>query len=112
MRVLLDEMLPVSVRGLLPRHDVVTAAFAGLGGLPNGELIRRAISAGFDAIVTLDRGIAHQQNLARHPIAFVLIPDNDVDMTRNYADELDAAIAEAAPGTVVRVPLRRAVDRR
>ncbi len=103
MKVLLDEMLPIGVRDLLPELDVSTAAYAGLAGIPNGELIRRAIAAGFQVILTLDRGIPHQQNLAHEAVGFVLISDNDVDLIRPYADRLLAAIDAAAPGTVVRV---------
>ena len=103
MKVLLDEMLPIGVRELLPGHDVSTAAYADLAGLPNGELIDRAVAAGFNVVVSLDRGIPHQQDLARHAIAFVLIRDNDVDLIRAYADRLVSAIDAAAPGTVVRI---------
>jgi hypothetical protein len=103
LRVLLDEMLPTGVRELLPGHDVVTVAYAGFAGLPNGELISRAVGAGFDVIVTLDRGIEHQQNLSKHDIGFVLISDNDVGLMRPYADRLLAAVADAAPGSVVRI---------
>ncbi len=39
MKVLLDEMLPIGVRELLPGHNVFTAAHAGLAGIPNGEMI-------------------------------------------------------------------------
>lgn len=103
MKVLLDEMLPIGVRELLPSHDVSTAAYAGLAGLPNGELIDRAVAAGFDVLVSLDRGILYQQNLTRHAIGFVLIPDNDVDLIRPYADRLPSAVNAATPGTVVRI---------
>ncbi|MGH2382002.1 MAG: hypothetical protein ACRDG7_12385 [Candidatus Limnocylindria bacterium] len=103
MKVLLDEMLPIGVRELLPDHDVATAAYAGLAGLPNGELIERAVAAGFDVILSLDRGIPHQQNLARHAIGFVLISDNDVELIRPYVDRLSTAVDAASPGSAVRV---------
>lgn len=106
MKVLLDEMLPIGLRELVPGHDVVTAAFAGLAGRSNGEMIDGAISAGFQVIVTLDRGIPHQQNLASHAIGFVLIAHNDVDLIRPYADRLRAAIEDASPGTVGRIGSR------
>lgn len=105
MKVLLDEMLPIDVRELLPGHDVSTAAYAELAGVPNGELIRRAVAAGFDVIVSLDRGIPQQQNLPRQGIALVLIPNNDVDLIRPYADRLSMAIDAATPGSAVRVAL-------
>ena len=103
MKVLLDEMLPIGVREFLPSHEVESASHAGLAGISNGEMIRRAIDAGFDVIVTLDRGISHQQNLAQSGVAFVLIPHNDVDRIRRYADDLRRAVDGAAAGLVVRV---------
>lgn len=103
MRVLLDEMLPIGVRELLPGHEVVSATYAGLAGVPNGELLRRAVADGFDILVTLDLGIPAQQGVARQGISVVLIPDNDVDLIRPYADRLRAAIEEARPGESVRV---------
>ena len=42
MKVVLDEMLPAAVAGLLSGHDVTTAKAAGYTGLSNGDLIRRA----------------------------------------------------------------------
>ena len=107
MRVLLDEMLSIGVREFLPSHEVYSAAYAGLAGTSNGEMIRRAIDAGFDVIVTLDRGIPHQQNLERFEIGFVLIPHNDVDRIRPYADDLRRAVEQASPGIVLRVPAPR-----
>ncbi len=62
MRVLLDEMLPIGVRDLLPGHVVETATYAGMAGIPNGELIRRAVAEGFQVIVTLDLGIPYQHD--------------------------------------------------
>jgi len=95
--VLLDEMLPVGVRELLPGHEVVTAAYAGLAGLPNGLLLGRAVSDGFDVIVTLDLGIPHQQNLAQHDVAVVLIPDNDVDLIRRMPNGSTMRSTERGP---------------
>lgn len=60
--MLLDEMLPIGIRELLPRHEVVTATYAGLAAISNGEMIDGAVAAGFDVIVTLNRGIPQQQN--------------------------------------------------
>lgn len=94
-------MLPVGVRDLLPGHDVVTAAYSGLAGISNGDMIVGAIGAGFEVIVTLDRGIPHQQQLARYPTGFVLIDDNDVALIRPYAERLSVAIA----GNLIRAKL-------
>lgn len=103
MKVLLDEMLPIGVRQLLPEHQVMTAAYVGLAGVSNGEMISRAISDGFDVIVSLDRGIPHQQNLGRYAVGFVLIPHNDIERIRAYAEVLSEAVATITPGRVVRI---------
>lgn len=51
-------MLPIGTRELLPADDVVTAAYAGLRDLSNGELISRAVAGGFDVILTLGITVA------------------------------------------------------
>ncbi len=103
MRVLLDEMLPIGLRALLPDHDVATAAYVGLAGVSNGEMLRRAASEGFDVIITLDRGIPHQQDLDQHGIGLVLIAHNDLDRIQRYVEALRQAVSNAKPGSVVRV---------
>jgi hypothetical protein len=42
MRLLLDECLPRQLKRELAGHDVVTVPEAGLAGLKNGALLRRA----------------------------------------------------------------------
>jgi len=103
VKVLLDEMLPIGVRQLLPEYQVMTAAYVGLAGVSNGEMISRAISDGFDVIVSLDRGIPHQQNLDRYAVGFVLIPHNDIERIRAYAEALSEAVATISPVRVVRI---------
>jgi hypothetical protein len=71
MRVLLDHNLPHTLRRLLPPHDVWTTRFKQWVRLLNGELLRQAAADGFDAMLTIDKAIEHQQNLARLPLAVV-----------------------------------------
>jgi hypothetical protein len=52
MKLILDENLPHQLRHELPGHDCYTVAFMGWGGVENGELLSRAASAGFDAVLT------------------------------------------------------------
>jgi len=60
------EKMPIGMRELLPSHEVYSAGYAGFAGISNGEMIRRE----------------------RSGIGFVLIPHNDLDRIRPYADEL------------------------
>ena len=73
MRVLLDENLDWRlVRYFDADFQVTTVSQQGWKGMRNGELLRRA-SKVFDALITMDRGIEHQQNLRKYTIGVILI---------------------------------------
>ena len=73
MRVLIDESLPLEVARALASFDVDTVHDRGWTGLRNGILLRAAIKAGLQIIVTADTSIATQQNIGRLDIAVVAI---------------------------------------
>ena len=72
MRILLDESLPKELAPLLIGHEVATVRSVGWSGVKNGKLLALAANR-FDAFVTADRNIEHQQNLAKLPIAIVAL---------------------------------------
>lgn len=72
MRVLLDECLPRALKRELPDHDVRTAPEMGWASKRNGELLRLA-EGEFDAFLTVDRNLEHQQNLAAFNLAIVVL---------------------------------------
>lgn len=78
MRVLLDEQLPRQLATLLVGHEVRTVHQQGWDGLKNGELLRRAEDAGFEAFVTADQNLEFQQNLrgSRLFVAVLVAPSN------------------------------------
>ena len=71
MRILLDENLDWRLRRDLPGHQVESVPPLGWAGIQNGELLRKAVEAGFDVLVTMDGNMVQQQNLARHAIAII-----------------------------------------
>lgn len=73
MRILIDECVNQRLRNHFPKHDVQSAQYAGLGGLKNGDLLNAAESAGFEVLLTVDRGFEYEQNLAGRRIAMVII---------------------------------------
>jgi hypothetical protein len=79
MKLLLDECVPEMLSGALAGHQVFTIAEAGLKGLSNGSLLKTAAET-FDALLTIDRGFEHQQNLANLPIAVLVVraPSNRI----------------------------------
>ena len=72
MRVLLDEQLDWRLgRSFGEGFEVETVSRRGWKGKKNGELLALMKEAGFDALITVDRGIPHQQNLSRRAVAVV-----------------------------------------
>jgi hypothetical protein len=72
VRVLLDESLPRPLARLLPEHKVRTVAAMGWTGIRNSELLQLAAGE-FDAFLTADQNLEHQQNLSALPIAVVVL---------------------------------------
>jgi predicted nuclease of predicted toxin-antitoxin system len=73
MKILLDECMPRKLKPLLSGHDVRTVAEAGYAGKKNGELLRLAEKEGFEVLLTLDQGVAYQQNLTGRKISVVVL---------------------------------------
>ena len=73
MRLLLDESLPRQLAAELGDHQVTTVVQQGWAGLGNGELLRRGAAEGFDVLLTGDRNIRYQQNIAKFTIAVVVV---------------------------------------
>jgi predicted nuclease of predicted toxin-antitoxin system len=105
MKLLLDENLPHDLRHELASHDVFTAHYQGWAGLKNGPLLSRAAAAGFDALLTLDSGMPHQQNLQNLPLAIVVLraASNDIDDLRPVVPRLLEALASLRPRTIIHV---------
>ena len=72
MRVLLDECLPRRLKRELVGHDVSTAPEMGWASKRNGELLALAVGQ-FDAFLTADRNLSHQQDLSSFDIAIVVL---------------------------------------
>ena len=74
MRLLLDESVPRPLRTSFPAaFEVQTVPEMGWAGTGNGTLLRLAADTGFDALLTVDRGFAHQQNQDDLPLPVVIM---------------------------------------
>ena len=71
MLVLLDNNVPRGVARALTNHSVTEARERGGATMRNDDLLRSAEDAGFDVLVTADKNIRYQQNLAGRKIALV-----------------------------------------
>lgn len=105
VRVLFDESMPLPFARDIVGHDVQTVRRLGWAGTHNGELLRRAAAAGFDAIVTMDRNIPYQQNLGGLELGIVIVraPSNRLEALHPLAGEIAAALDVLNRGQVVHV---------
>ena len=73
MKPLLDENLPKRLKLLFPSHEVYTVKEKQWDGIKNGELLSRMLVDQFDALLTFDKNLQHQQNFMKYSLAvFVL----------------------------------------
>ena len=81
---------PHAFRHELPGHEVFTVAYLGWSGTKNGELLAKAAATDFDAVITLDSGVAYQHNTVALPIAIVALqaPSNDIEDLRPLLSRL------------------------
>ena len=109
MRVLLDESMDRHFASALVGHEVRTVRQMGWMGLANGTLLHQAFAAGFDALVTADRGIEYQQDISRTGLGIVVLiaRSNRLDDHRPLAPQVLDALSTIEPGQVVHVGASR-----
>jgi hypothetical protein len=105
MQILFDQATPVPIRSFLEGHMVRTAARMGWDRLQNGELLNAAEAAGFDVLLTTDKNMRYQQNLAARKIAIVLLGKQQWPELRPHVQLVVDAVNAATPGSYVEVKI-------
>ncbi len=108
MKVLLDECLPLDLRHSFVGHTAHTAQWADLKGKKNGDLLRSAESAGYDALVTVDQGIPYQQSIRGRKLSILVLltPTNQMEDLLPLMDRMLAALNNLKSGEVVQISHR------
>lgn len=104
MRVLLDACVPKGLRRSLSGHQVRTAPEMGWGDLDNGDLLD-AMTSHFDALVTVDKNLPHQQQIRDRPIGVVVLraKSNRLSDLLPLVPDLLAALSTLQAGAVKEV---------
>jgi hypothetical protein len=73
MKLLLDENLPKKLKLDYNEHEIYTVREKEWNGIKNGRLLQLLTERGFDALLTFDKNLQHQQNFRKYTITvFVL----------------------------------------
>ncbi|MBA2732919.1 MAG: hypothetical protein H0U54_08525 [Acidobacteria bacterium] len=99
MKLLFDQGTPVPLRDHLPNHTVETAYEKGWSSLKNGDLLARAESDGFDALITTDQNLPYQQNLTGRKISVVVLLTTSWPRIKNHIALIVQAIDALQPGS-------------
>ncbi len=105
MLILFDQATPVPIRPYLEGHTVRTAAQQGWDKLRNGDLLSAAEDAGFDILLTTDKNMRYQQNLAGRKIAVVVLGQQQWPRLRPLVQRVVEAVNAATPGCFTEVDI-------
>jgi predicted nuclease of predicted toxin-antitoxin system len=106
MLVLFDNGTPRTLaRYLIDHHAVTEARARGWEQLENGDLLTLAEAAGFEVLVTTDKNLRYQQNLAGRKLAVVVLGKGRWSLIKPRVAQIVAAVNAATPGSLAEVEI-------
>jgi hypothetical protein len=109
LRILIDESLPRSLAGEFVDYEVSTVREQRWNGLRNGVLLRAAAEAGFDVLLTGDRSLPYQQNLAAIGISVLVLTGvhHKIEELRLLTSQIRSVLPLLKPGDAYEItPLK------
>jgi len=73
MKIIFDENMPEAIALDLIGHDCDHVVVLGWAGIKNGALLSRSEEAGFQVLLTFDKGIPNQQKLQGRRISVIVL---------------------------------------
>ena len=105
MRILFDHGSPFPLRASPAGHSITRTQDMGWDRLSNGELLTAAEQAGFELLLTTDKNIRYQQNLAGRKIAIVVLGTSQWPVLRLHVQRVAAAVNTVTPGSYTEVDI-------
>ena len=107
MRVLFDQGTAVPLRRSLTGHHVDTAYERGWSTLANGDLLAAAESDGYELLLSTDKNLRYQQNLASRSIAVLVLSSTSWPRIQRHIPDIQTAIDTISPGEYceINIPL-------
>ena len=110
--VLFDKNIPWGIRRHMAGYTVRTTDDEGWSGLSNGDPLSAAERASFGVMLTADRRIRYQQNLAGRRLALIVLSSPAWPVVKDHIPAIKAAVDAATSGSYQEVDLPRPVLRR
>ena len=105
MRILFDQGVPRGLAASLRSHEVIEARKLNWERTSNGALLKLAEDAGFNLLLTTDKNVRYQQNLAERKISIVVLGSSPWWLVRQHLGGIVAAVNAAAPGSYAEVEI-------
>lgn len=105
MRAVVDEGVPRDLVKSLRELGCDVHSFPNAWkGTKNGRLLGLVSEHGFACLITSDRNLTSQQNVARSGVAVVVLPHQFLEELEQITDAIAAALNSIQPGSVSLVP--------
>lgn len=98
MKILFDQGTPAPLRRYLSEHAIDTAYEKGWSELSNGDLLAKAEQDGYEILITTDRNLRYQQNLADRQITIVVLLSTSWPRIQQHTDRIQAQVEVIQPG--------------
>ncbi|MEM0981293.1 MAG: hypothetical protein AAGH78_13595 [Cyanobacteria bacterium P01_H01_bin.58] len=105
MKILFDQGTPAPLRRFLSGHMVDTAYERGWSELSNGNLLTQAEQDGYELLITTDRNLRYEQNLADRKIAIIVLMTTSWPRIRQQTERIRAIVEAIQPGTYQEIPI-------
>ena len=91
MKILIDECLPVTLRKLLPKHEVFSTEYMGWKGFTDANLLKISQQHGFNVFLTADRHIGEHSAVPQN-MAVLIIPTNRIKLIQEIAPQINESL--------------------
>jgi hypothetical protein len=108
MLILFDQGTPRGIARALVGHTVKDARSQDWDTMTNGELLKAAEHAGFDLLLTTDKNLRYQQNLADRKIAIIVLGKARWRLIKPLLADILAAVNAATPGSYSEIQISEA----
>ncbi|PSJ57507.1 hypothetical protein [Kumtagia ephedrae] len=104
MTAIFDEGVPLDLLPILRKAGCDVVGFPNRWkGTKNGRLVQLVESEGFTCLLTSDKNLPHQQNLAGRSFAIVVLPSPRLAELKVIVSRIVDAVVTAKPGHVTLV---------